>query len=200
MNQFKRGCQAPYAGSGGAHFKNGDGNGDLDQRIEAEIQRAIDSIRVHRPFRDIVYQLGVVSHYLADANNPLNTDERDPREPLYFSDFLDYVAGAQDRFAVVFYGEGRKLESKASVAPLVQRTLDRGRGLYPSIAREYRRVAGPPGRDKFDDKSVAFAIGSLALSNAVSDVGAALRYIWLEGGGADDRELPTTSPTGAPAP
>lgn len=195
--EFRRGNAASFRnGDAHSHYKNGNGGGSLDARILAETERAVAAIRGHRPFRDVVYQLGLLSHYIADANNPLNTAEKDPLEERYSPDYLGYVEGAQDRFALVFYGEGRDLAEPAALAPLVDRTLDRGRRLYPSIAREYRRVGGPPGQAKFDDKSVAFAVGSLALSHAVSDVGAVFRYVWIEAGGADRRRLPLTAPGG----
>ena len=195
MAEYRRGSLAPFQdGDAGAHYKNGNGSGSLDERILSETERAIAAIRAHRPFRDVVYQLGVLSHYVADANNPLSTEEEDPLERRYSPDYLGYVEGVQERFQVVFYGDGRDLADPAALGPLLDRTLARGRGLYPSIAREYRRVGGPPGRAKFDDKSVAFAVGSLALSHAVSDVGALLRYVWVQAGGADRRQLPITAP------
>ncbi len=195
IEQFRRGSVAPFQnGDAAAHYKNGNGSGSLDRWIVAETERAIGALKAHRPFRDVVFQLGVLAHYVADANNPLITAESDPRESSYSRDFLSYVEGAQERFVLVFYGDGRDLAGPGALAPLLDRTLTRGRQLYPAIGREYRRVSGPPGRLKFDDKSVAFAVGSLALSHAASDVGAVLRYVWLEAGGADFRDLPLTAP------
>jgi hypothetical protein len=195
LARFRQGVVAPFEdGDRTAHQKNKDGSGGLDQRIVAEAQRAIDAIRAHRPFDGIVYNLGVLSHYVADASNPLSTDEADPRERQYFDDYMRYVEGAQERYSLVFYGEGRDLAGDGAIPQLLARTFARGRRLYPSIGREYRRVGGPPGLEKFDDHSVAFAIGSIALSHAVSDVGAILRYVWLEAGGGDARELPVTDP------
>ena len=187
LASYREGCRLPM---GAAH-------GRLDQHIEEETARTIAAIRNHRPFRDVVRQMGVVSYYVATANNPLNTDNGDPMESSYSTDFARYVESAQGRFRLAFYGEGREI-ADSGVAPLLQRTLRRGRDFYRSIGREYRRVGGPPGRTKFDDKSVAFAVGSLAVSHAVSDVGAVLRHIWIEAGGADKRPLPVT-PGGAPS-
>ena len=65
--------------------------------------------------------------------------------------------------------------------------LRRGRQLYPMIGREYRRIDFASGLGRFDDRSTAFGVGSLAFSHAVPDVTLVLRYIWLAAGGMDDR-------------
>jgi hypothetical protein len=55
------------------------------------------------------------------------------------------------------------------------------------IGREYRRIDFASGQGRFDDRSTAFGVASVAFSHAVTDVTLALRYIWLASGGIDDR-------------
>ena len=55
------------------------------------------------------------------------------------------------------------------------------------IGREYRRIGFSSGIGRFDDRSTAFGVASIAFSHAVTDVTLALRYIWLTAGGIDDR-------------
>ncbi len=195
IGQFRSGAVDPFQDFDAvAHCGDRQG-GDIDQWILASAERAVGAIRAHRPFRDIVYELGVLSHYLADANNPLSAADSDPLEERYSIDYLNYVEDAQERFTLAFYSDGREVEDPAALAQMLDRTRARGLRFYPQIGVDYRRIGGPPGSEKFDDKSVAFAIGSLALSHAVSDIGAVLRYIWIEAGGADQRELTLSSPT-----
>src|SRR5262249_25425199 len=52
------------------HMKNPDGSGMLDRVILDEADRAVAMIRSHQPFGDVAYQLGRVSHFMADADNP----------------------------------------------------------------------------------------------------------------------------------
>ncbi len=192
--ELRKGALAPFReGREERHFKNGDGSGELDAAILAEAGATIEAIRAHRPFFEIVYRLGVVSHFLADANNPLNTSAADPGEGRYFADYARYVESARPRFSVVFYGGGRALEGGDPLPGLVGRALARGRALYPSIGAEYRRVGAIRGVELFDDRSTAFGVGSLAFSHAVSDVAAVMRYVWLAAGGADPRRLPLAS-------
>jgi hypothetical protein len=136
----------------------------------------------------VVRQLGVVSHFVADANNPLATAASDHDEGRYFADFLRYAESAERRMPVVFYGVERRLDRGRDLSPLIDATLARGRSLYPLVGREYRRIGFAPGAKRFDDRSTAFGVVALALSHAVTDVTQALRHIWLQAGGADDRE------------
>ena len=176
-------------------MKNPDGSGELDRAVVAEMNAAIDLIRRHRPFAEVVERLGRVSHFVADANLPLNTANTDAQEARYFRDFLDYADSARPRFAVVFYGLGPAWKSPRDLQTWTRATLARGRKLYPAIGEEYRRIGDVDGLAGFDDRSTAFAVAALSYSHAVSDVARALRYVWLAAGG--DRSARATRPRSA---
>ena len=179
----------PFADHAGRrHEANPDGSGSLRQAVAAEARRTVAGIEGHRPFSEIVHQIGVVAHYVADLNDPLRVANLDPRERSYRGHYPRYLNAARGRFNVVFYGSGRRIGTTGELDSLIGRALARGRRLYPDVGREYRRVAGTGGR--FDDRSTAFAVGSLAYSHAVSDVAAVMRYIWMAAGGSDAGSLP----------
>ncbi|HEY0514240.1 MAG TPA: hypothetical protein VGH73_20215 [Thermoanaerobaculia bacterium] len=185
---FEEGVNAPFSDTDASrHMKNPDGSGQLDRVVEAEVAAAVAAIRAHKPFEEIVRRLGVVSHYVADANNPLAASADDPEEARYFVDYLRYAETAEPRFPLIFYGLQPGLDRGKSIAPLVDAALKRGRELYPLIGREYRRLDFSTGIGRFDDRSTAFGVASVAFSHAVTDVTLALRYIWLTAGGIDDR-------------
>jgi len=185
---FEEGVLEPFSDSDpGRHMKNPDGSGSLDQVALAEIRGAVEAIRGHRPFEEIVCQLGRVSHYVADADNPLATAAADPGEGRYFVDFLRYAETAEPRFPLVFYGVMPGLERRQDVSPLLSEALRRGRAFYPMVGREYQRIGFGSGIGRFDDRSSAFGVASLAFSHAVTDVTLALRWIWITAGGEDDR-------------
>jgi hypothetical protein len=168
-------------------MKNPDGSGQLDRVIQAEVAAAIEAIRTHKPFEEIVRRLGVVAHYVADANNPLAASGADAEEGRYFVDYLRYADTAQARFPLVFYGLQPGLEARRDLSPLIAAALGRGREVYPLIGREYRRIGYESGIGRFDDRSTAFGVASVSFSHAVTDVTLALRYIWITAGGIDDR-------------
>ncbi len=186
--EYEQGALAPFADRDpGRHSLNPDGSGTLDRAIAEETTAAIGAIRGHRPFSEIVGRLGRVSHYVADANNPLATSNQDAEEGRYFADFLIYAESSEARLPLVFYGLPRGWEQRSDLGLLVRDALTRSRRFYPTIGREYRRIGFGSGRALFDDRSSAFAIASLAFSHAVTDAAIALRTIWLRAGGGDSR-------------
>jgi hypothetical protein len=183
---YDEGVTSPFADTDSSrHSQNPDGSGGLNRAALDAADAAILAIRGHQPFEDIVRRLGVVSHFVADANNPLAASAADPDEGLYFADYFRYIETAEPRFPLVFYGvqgvEGR------GIATILDAALHRGRQLYPLIGHEYRRINFGSGVGVFDDRSTAFGVGSVAFSHAVTDVSLVLRYIWLAAGGIDDR-------------
>jgi hypothetical protein len=184
---YEAGVMAPFAEADPArHMKSEDGSGSLDRALFAEVDGAIRAIRDHRPFDEVVRRLGAVSHFMADANNPLSTSAADAEEERYSADYLRYAESAEPRFALVFYGVPAR-GGERSVAAVLAEALRRGRRLYPLVGREYRRIGFGSGVAAFDDHSTAFGVASLAFSHAVTDVATTLRYIWLRAGGGDDR-------------
>ena len=167
------------------HEKNSDGSGMLDRVIADEANRAVEYIRQHRPFADVVRQLGVVLHFVADANHPLYVSADDPGEGNYAADFHRYVTSAEPRFAVAYYGVDTRLDRLSAVPAFVNRTLDRSRSFYPFIGTEYGRIGGKSGVGVFDDRSTAFGVAAVSFSRAITDGSSMLRLVWLEAGGAD---------------
>ncbi|HYL04803.1 MAG TPA: hypothetical protein VE075_02125 [Thermoanaerobaculia bacterium] len=169
------------------HRQDAEGSGNLSGALEDAVAQAVAAIRTHRPFDEIVFRMGVAAHFMADANNPLATSNADPEAGRYFVDFLRYSETAEPRFPLVFYGTRPGLERAPDVAQLLDDTLRRGRSLYPLLGLEYRKIDFASGIGRFDDRSTAFGIASVAFSHAVTDVALVLRYIWLRAGGGDDR-------------
>lgn len=187
-DDYRQGVLAPFAlAEPGRHIENPDGTGELGRVIQVEVKTAVEAIRAHQPFSEIVFRLGVVSHYLADANDPLAGSDADPAEPRYTTDYDRYLEHVVPRLPLLFYGLTPGLDHLPSLAPVVEESLRRGRVFYPSIGREYRRIGFRSGLSGFDDRSTAFGVAAVSFSQAVTDVVQALRYIWVRAGGIDER-------------
>jgi hypothetical protein len=188
--ELERGAVEPFAeGEADRHFENEDGSGALDRTLALEVEHAVAALRAFRPMSEIARRLGRVSHWAADLNLPLNASALDPEEPRYFRDYALYVDSARPRFAVVLYENAAPVADAAGLEALVARALHRGRALYPTLGREYRRIHFASGRERFDDRSSAFGVAALTYSHAVSDAARLFRYIWLAGGGGDSRAV-----------
>lgn len=190
--RYQAGVQAPFGENRPEqHYQNPDGTGKLDATIRAEAAAAVAAITQHRRFDEIVGRLGRLSHFVADANNPLATDTSDRSEGRYFLDYLEYAESAEPRLPLVFYGVPAALGDKPNrpdFPRFIASMFARGRDLYPSLGAEYRRIGFGSGRAKFDDRSTAFGVTSLAFSRAVGNVAMAFRAVWLEAGGIDARK------------
>jgi len=187
--------KAPYRAGVLAAKRNPAAGRTLDAVLNDEVERAVDAIRNHRPFAEIVERIGRVMHYVAGANDPLAVGNTDTAERRYAADYPRYVESAQPRFRATFYGDGRRLEAPGDLGPMLRRTFARGRVYYPMLSAEYRRIDYGEGRRKFDDRSTAYGVSALAYSHSISDSIGVLRYIWLRSGGADSRAFPKlTSP------
>jgi hypothetical protein len=206
---LQQGALAPFRDSAAEeHYWHADGVGDLDHIAFREVQDTIDAIRTHEPFVHIVERLGRVSHWLADANNPLNAAGEDPDEARYYADYLRYAQSASPRFSRVFYAAEPNVASDREMRLLVYHALRRGRQLYPFVGSEYRRIDFAAGRGRFDDRSTAFGVAAVAYNRAVTDVARIFRYVWIASGGdggpspiwTRENGLILLSPGGAKAP
>src|SRR6185295_5760792 len=89
---YEEGVKAPFADAdAGRHMKNPDGSGQLDRAALEAVGAAIAAIRGHQTFEEIVRRLGVASHFVADADDPLAASAADAEEGRYFADYLRYV-------------------------------------------------------------------------------------------------------------
>jgi hypothetical protein len=191
-SRLREGVLKPFRdGDPARHEKNADGSGQLDAVIADETRRAIHYIRSHRPFYDVVQQLGVLLHFVADANHPFHASADDPGENGYAADYLRYTTTAERRFAVAYYGDDPRLTGVDAIPSFVARALGRSRALYPFIGAEYRRIGGRSGVGVFDDRSTAFGVAAVSFSRALTDGAAMLRLVWLEAGGADTLRRPS---------
>ena len=170
------------------HSANPDGSGLLAERVAQRTAEAIQAIEEHRPFNEVVYRMGIVAHYVADADNPLHSDASDTEEARFYADYLQYLESARPRAELVFYGFRPDFASSGGVPLLLDEALARGRGFYALVGKEYRRIGFASGIERFDDRSTAFAVATRAMSHAISDIAEVLRYIWLTAGGIDSRQ------------
>jgi hypothetical protein len=159
-----------------------------DRQLAAEVEAAVAAIQEHRPFAEIVARLGGIAARVAEANDPLTAAGGDPDAARYAADYARYVESAEARFPLVFYGLRPQLAAaRPDLAGFAAASRSRAGALSASIGLEYRRIGYASGLGRFDDRSTAFAVGSLCFSHAVTDLVSVYRSVWLRAGGADPR-------------
>ncbi|MCB1054397.1 MAG: hypothetical protein KDD11_02660 [Acidobacteria bacterium] len=186
-DDYRKGVLAAFEDGNAARHRQEEDGGALRATVLYEASGAVAAIEAHRPLEEVVYRLGVVAHYVSDANFPLNTSAGDPQEGAYFADFARYLESTEPRIQTVFYGLRPAVQRASSLDGMLDQTFARSRKLYPRIGEEYRRIGTVDGRRFFDDRSTAFGIAALCHSHALTDIAEVLRWVWVKAGGIDQR-------------
>jgi hypothetical protein len=189
------GAVAPtrLAGEAG-HVEDPGGKRFLKEAILRQVQKIRRLLRDRAPFSEITFEMGVLSHYLADANHPLQTSSTDPREPEYRADYAVYLEKQMhEKYPLVFQGYGDAHLKRGDVEAFVESSIQRSRRKYPRIGQDYIRRGRLVSSKVFDEFSFAFGVGALSYSHAVGDTVKLWLFLWKEAGG-DIEGLPTLEP------
>ncbi|HEX9982581.1 MAG TPA: hypothetical protein VGF69_04920 [Thermoanaerobaculia bacterium] len=151
----------------------------LRAKIERDTKNIAQMIRGKRPMQDVVENLGMLAHYIADANNPFHVVPDDARLAFSYDDYTRYFERRLPKFPTVFYGLDRHFQLNT----YLDKTFARSARFHPLIREEYFRHGSQRTSAEFDDRSTAFGIASVSYSRSVSDLVNLYYYIWKEAGG-----------------
>lgn len=150
----------------------------LRERIQSETSNIITMLRTRQPMQQVVFRLGMLAHFVGDANNPFQV-ATDAEVESSHADFEHYFERRMERFPTVFYG----LDPRFSLTQYLDRTLHRTANLAPLMDEEYFRGGTRHTSAEFDDRSTAFGVASICYSHAVTDIVNLDFYIWRQAGG-----------------
>lgn len=177
--EYKQGQSRAQSDEGAQSHRNYTKGANLRARIEHETNTAVAMLRSGKPMSSVVQQLGFLSHFVADANNPFHMLNDDPRLDSSEADFEQYFDRRLAKFPTVFYG----LEPNFRLGSYLDRTIARTSRFYPLMREEYFRYGQRRTSAEFDDRSTAFGVASVCYSRAVTDVVNLYYYIWRQAGG-----------------
>jgi hypothetical protein len=100
-----------------------------------------------------------------------------------YAHFAAFCDSRRERFPLVFYGHGDARLERGDAAGFALEIMLRAARDDGELARAYAAAGDPPAEAAFDDRSVPFAIGSLAYSRAINDVVRVWLDAWGRGGG-----------------
>ena len=178
-DQLVEGVLTPLATEGGAEHL-AEPRGVMERRIQEQTDRIIGLINKRTPFDKVVYELGILCHYVADLNNPLNTATDDPRYERIRKDFEGYVSRKTPKFVLTFNGHGSTELRAHDVLGFARAAAERSANFGPFLSRSYYPGGAMVTSKTFDDRHTAFGVASITFQNAVGDCARLFVYIWQQ--------------------
>ena len=137
----------------------------------------------HEPMREVIREMGLTAHLVADLSNPFRGAPRDAQARLYAGRFADYLAARRDRLRVVFKGYTHPLLDEGSVTAFGMNLADRSRSYLDDLIGAFRRYDADENTAALDERSVPFGVASLTFSRSVTDTARAWLYAWRQAHG-----------------
>ena len=192
QDRLKAGAVAPL--KLGAHeslyLHAGGSYGSLDHSVLVQSQRVLDLLESQSSFDVVAYEMGVLSHLIALAENPANVAADDPREANWAPRFEKFAESKIGRYRVVFDGYLTPTLQRDDIRGFVNAIADRSRRHYPVVAKAYVDENGAVrGNGAFSERHPIFGVASLAYSRSIADTAKIWLYLWIKAGG-DTTELP----------
>ena len=189
--ELKEGAVDPFSfGDDENHYYHLDGSyGTLPIKVNRQVEKIRLLIERRSPFKKIVYEMGVLSHYVADASHPLHTGSDDPEERLYIKEFNLLTEKKMDKIRIVFNSLSDPYLEQGNPAAFVANEAVRANRYYEWISSSFMEGGRVLSYYNFNDKHPVFGVASLSFSNAVNNVGKLWFYIWKTSNG-DVSDLP----------
>ena len=170
--------------------------GKLGQQVETEAQGLIEVLRKRTPFSELSERFGRLGHFVMDAGFPpgVGAEGGDVR----YAHFAEFCESRLPKFRLVFYGHEDEAIENDDFLRFAGTVMARARDEDLELARAYGAAGDPPAPAAFDDRSIPFAVGSLAYSHTVTDIVRAWLAAWRLGGG-DVGRTPYLEPAPAEA-
>jgi len=151
-------------------------HGTLEASVDGAAGGLVKAVDGHESFDDVARKFGVLAHYVADAAFPPGAAGA-PGAARY-AHYAAFGETRRARFPLVFYGHDNPALAKGDFKAFTLAVLDRARGEDKTLAAAYAAAPSWDDPASFDDRSVPFAVASLAYSHAVTDIVQAWLAAW----------------------
>lgn len=155
--------------------------GSLDRSVTGAAQDLVESVRRPQRFSEVCIRFGTLAHYVMDAGFPPNSGG--PEANDRYQHFSRYTSQKLPKFPMVFHGHDDAALERGDFAGFALAVSRQAREEDSHLARAYAAAGRPPDPSHFDDRSIPFAIASLAYSRTVTHVVRAWLEAWRQAGG-----------------
>jgi len=161
--------RAPWAG------------GSLDQALDEEAQALVALLEQPTDFAVLAEEFGALAHFVFEAGFPPGVSREDGA--TRYTHFAQFCESRRPRFPLVFYGHDNDALSRGDYRAYALEILQRAADDDRQLGRAYVAAGDPPDPAAFDDRSVPFAVCSLAYSRSVGDLVSIWLALWDAAGG-----------------
>jgi hypothetical protein len=181
------------------HYQLADGSAGLAAAAVAQKKEETQALLAGKHgLKQFAFEMGTLAHLTADVSFPLNASDADPREPLYREAYRAYIEHALDRIPFVLDPAAATGVEDMGLEARMMESARRTARNYDQIGAAFKDDGTPRTPQSLDERSVPFAVASLAYSQAVNDIVRVWCRLWRASGG--DMTGGKSSPPGAAAP
>jgi hypothetical protein len=177
-SEVLRGMLEPLAHEDDPSHLPPESDGTLDAHVAAAASELTRAVGEQRSFKDVSRRFGTLAHFVADAGFPpgVGGDAANAR----YADFSGFCETRRSRFPLVFYGHEEPSLGIGDFRSFAKTIIARAREEDEILARAYAAAGIPPDPIAFDDRSVPFAVASIAYSRSVTDIVRAWLTAWKD--------------------
>jgi hypothetical protein len=187
-----RGMLAPMTREDGPEHLPPWSQGSLDATLEGAAQSLAAVLSEPAPFDAVAEGFGRLAHYVADAGFPPGVSRADGAQR--YAHFASFCESRRERFPFVFYGHDDAALGQGDYRRFALELMEAAGRDDRELARAYAAAGEPPDPAAFDDRSVPFAVGSLAYSRSITRIVRVWLGVWERAGG-DLARTPYREPT-----
>lgn len=155
--------------------------GSLERSVAQAADDLVAAVREPQRFAEVCRRFGALAHYVTDAGFPPNASGLAGNGR--YDHFSRYTAEKLPKFPLVFHGHDDESLARGDFAAFATSVLEEARAEDAYLARAYAAAGTPPNPAYFDDRSIPFAVASLAYSRTVTYVARAWLEAWRQAGG-----------------
>jgi hypothetical protein len=155
--------------------------GSVDSRIASDSAALVDSVEQTHEFGEVARRFGTLAHFVADSAFPPGAAGENGAGR--YSHFAAFCESRRERIPLVFYGHEDSDLERSDFGAFARRVLKQAKADDADLERAYAAAGDPPRPAAFDDRSVPFAVASIAYSRTITYIVRAWLTAWADAHG-----------------